>query len=323
MESNRAELINLVQHDAVTQNSINDVVDLSNIIPTPKAWVAFINHLFLWIGCLSLGFSYIYFLAHNWSQIGRFAKFSIVEAGLVLSILVYVKARIGSIYSSAALTLSTILLGALMALFGQTYQTGADPWQLFFNWAVLMTPWALISRFNALWVVWLGLLNLSIILYCHAHSNPLSLLIGSKVSVLWLLFAFNVVSQVTWYKLSQSCLWMQKDWTIRLIALGVGIPITILALLVILDDRATDTFAIPVWLMFLAAFYLFYRKLHIDLFMLAGACLSGIVVIVTILAETMLQQGEPVVYLLLSVIVIGLGVGAAFWLKKVQKEAQL
>jgi uncharacterized membrane protein len=323
MESFRGELVNLIEHNAVSQEHIDDAVDISNIKPTQKAWVTFINNLFLWIGCVALGFSFIYFLAHNWSQIGRFARFALVETALVLSILVYLKTQIGSVSSSAALTFSTILLGALMALFGQTYQTGADPWQLFFNWALLMTPWALISRFTTIWLVWLGLLNLSITLYCDAHSNPLSLLFGSKVSVLWALFTFNTLSFVAWYKLSQSCLWMQKEWAIRLIALAVGISITSLALFAILDNRVTDNLALPVWVLFLASFYLFYRKLQVNLFMLAGGCLSGIVVTVALLAEALLHQGEPAAYLLVSIIVIGLGVGAAFWLKKVQMEAQV
>ncbi len=323
MESFRGELVNLIEHNAVSQEHIDDVVDISNIMPTQSAWVTFINNLFLWIGCVALGFSFIYFLAHNWSQIGRFAKFALVETALVLSILVYLKTQISSVSSSAALTFSTILLGALMALFGQTYQTGADPWQLFFNWALLMTPWALISRFTTIWLLWLGLLNLSIILYCDAHSNPLSLLFGSKVSVLWALFTFNTLSFVAWHKLSQSCLWMQKEWAIRLIALAVGISITSLALFAILDNRITDNVALPVWGLFLASFYLFYRKLQVNLFMLAGGCLSGIVVTVALLAEAILPQGEPAAYLLVSIIVIGLGVGAAFWLKKVQMEAQV
>ncbi len=41
----------------------------------------------------------------------------------------------------AALLLATLLLGVFLALFGQTYQTGADPWQLFANWALLILPW--------------------------------------------------------------------------------------------------------------------------------------------------------------------------------------
>ena len=322
MESYRGDLIDLIEHDAVAQESINDVVDLSKVKPNSSAWIAFINNLFLWIGFIALGLSVIFFLAHNWSQIGRFAKFAIVETGLILSILVYLKTQNGSVTSSASLTVSSILLGALMALFGQTYQTGADPWQLFFNWAILMTPWAIIARFTTIWVVWLSLLNLSIVLYCDAHTNPLSILFGTKISVLWPLFIFNTVTFIVWYRLSQSLLWMQKQWAIRLIAIGVGVSITSLALFSILDDRTIDILALPVWALFIFSLYFFYRKLQIDLFMLAGGCLSGIVIVVSFFGKEVLSQGESIAYLMLSIIVIGMGVGAALWLKKVQAEAQ-
>jgi len=323
MESYRGDLIVLIEHDAVAQEIINDVVGLSKIKPTPCSWVVFINNLFLWVGCIALGLSFVFFLAHNWSQIGKFAKFAIVEAALIFSILAYLKTQNGSVTSCASLTVSSILLGALMALFGQTYQTGADSWQLFFNWAILMTPWAIIARFTTIWVIWLSLLNLSIVLYCDAHSNPLSILFGTKISVLWPLFTFNTLIFIVWYKLSQSLLWMQKQWAIRLIAIGVGVSITSLALFSILDDRTTDILAIPVWTLFIFSLYFFYRKLQIDLFMLAGGCLSGIVIVVTLFGKEVLSHGESIAYLMLSILVIGMGVGAALWLKKVQEEAQV
>src|SRR5699024_11365250 len=39
------------------------------------------------------------------------------------------------------LLIASIITGSLLALFGQVYQTGADTWQLFFAWAILITPW--------------------------------------------------------------------------------------------------------------------------------------------------------------------------------------
>lgn len=319
MTSFRDDLVNLVEHKRIQQNNIDAAVTVANIKPTQTAWVAFINQLLLCAGCTALGLSFIFFLAHNWSQIGRFAKFALVETALVLSILVYLKTRISSI-SSATLLLATILLGALMALFGQTYQTGADPWLLFFNWALLMTPWVLISRFTSIWLLWLGLLNLSIILYCDVHSNPISLLFNREVSFLWSIFAFNAVSLALWQKFSHSFVWMQKQWAIRVIALAVGIPITILVFIAIINHTITDSLALPIWVFFLAIFYLFYRKCRIELFMLAGVCLSVIVIIVTFFADVILKQDLLGGYLLLSIITICCGIGAAFWLKKVQME---
>lgn len=44
--------------------------------------------------------------------------------------------------------------GGLFAFFGQTYQTGADPWQLFAWWSALTMPLCLGVRHDALWAAW-------------------------------------------------------------------------------------------------------------------------------------------------------------------------
>ena len=56
--------------------------------------------------------------------------------------------------------------------------------------------------------------------------------------------------------------------------------------------------------------------------MLAGASLSAIVVMVTLFTCEVLQEIDATALLLMAVLVIGLGVGAALWLKQVQQEAQ-
>ncbi|MBC8290414.1 MAG: DUF2157 domain-containing protein, partial [Planctomycetes bacterium] len=46
--------------------------------------------------------------------------------------------------------------GVFLAVFGQVYQTGADEWLLFAGWAGLILPWTALSRFEALWILWLA-----------------------------------------------------------------------------------------------------------------------------------------------------------------------
>ena len=65
----------------------------------------------------------------------------------------------------AVLLLLGLLTGALLALTGQVYQTGADTYELFGWWAVLILPWVLVGRFSPLWLVWLALLNLTVHFY--------------------------------------------------------------------------------------------------------------------------------------------------------------
>lgn len=320
MESLRDELIRLIEEKAIPPNKISKAIDLASIKPTPNAWFTFMNHLLLWVGSAALGLSCIFFIAHNWSDIGRFAKFALVEGALIFTIIVYIKIPPNTSASNASLIVATLLLGALMALFGQTYQTGADPWQLFFNWALFITPWALIARFTSIWIIWLVLLNLSIILYCDVNQNPLSLLFNSKIDVVWLFFLFNTLSFVGWYLLSSTCIWMQKVWAIRMIALAAGFSITFLSLSAIFDENIMNSLALPMWAVFFATIYWVYRRLTIDLFMLSGACLSGILVVISFIGHQVASLDDIGGLLLLSIIVIGLGVASAFWLKKVQME---
>lgn len=66
---------------------------------------------------------------------------------------------------TACLLLATLALGALLAFVGQTYQTGADPWQLFAAWAALALPWVLAARRALLWAAWLLLAALALALW--------------------------------------------------------------------------------------------------------------------------------------------------------------
>ena len=65
----------------------------------------------------------------------------------------------------ALLALAGILLGALLALLGQTYQTGADTWELFAWWAVLLLPWALAAASQAVWLLWTLVVNVAMVLW--------------------------------------------------------------------------------------------------------------------------------------------------------------
>ncbi|MEO7106545.1 MAG: DUF2157 domain-containing protein, partial [Rhodoferax sp.] len=56
------------------------------------------------------------------------------------------------------------------AYFGQTYQTGADPWQLFAVWAVLAFPLCMGVRSDVLWTPWALIVCTGISLWVYAHT---------------------------------------------------------------------------------------------------------------------------------------------------------
>lgn len=322
MTSPRHLLIHLIECRAIPPAKIADALAVTGVSPDAPAWRAFVDRLLLWLGALALAFAVLFFVAYNWSAIGRFAKFGAVQAAMVLAVVVYWKVGADTVMAKVSLLAATILLGVLLALYGQTYQTGADPWQLFFTWSMLMLPWAIVGRFAAIWLLWVALINLSIVLYYQAFGGVLRLAIFGGTETYWLLFLFNTLALAMWEALAPHRPWMAQRWAPRLVAMGSGVPITLLMLFVIFADETVDVVTGFVWLAWLSAGYVVYRKLKPDLFMLAGGCLSSIVVLVALLAE-ILNGADAGGYLLIAMVVIGLGAGSAMWLKHVHRQLQV
>ncbi|MCH9022712.1 MAG: DUF2157 domain-containing protein [Planctomycetes bacterium] len=319
MFSPRNQIIELVEQGAIPTEKIGDALIVAKVAPDGKAWRTIIDHLLLWLGGLALAFAVMFFVAYNWNDIGRFAKFAMVELFIVLAIIAYWKLGEQKVSGKVSLLIATVLLGVLLALYHQIYQTGADPWQLFFNWALLMLPWALIGRFPTIWIVWIVLINLSIVLYHQTFRSVFWFMFGSDAGMLWLLFFFNTLALIAWEFLAQTWRWLSQRWAIQLLGAGSGVPMTWLALHAIFEYENVNIFPGLVWAIWLGALYFVYRKIKPDLFMLAGGCLSGIVVLVTFMARLMDDFDEGL-FFILALLVIGLGTGASVWLRNVHRE---
>ena len=114
------------------------------------------------------GLGVVMWIAANWAPMGRFGHFALLQ-GLVLVM------GLGATLKPAArgpLGLLALLgIGALFAYFGQTYQTGADPWQLFALWAALALPLCWGARSDVLWAPWAMVVVTAISLWTHTYSG--------------------------------------------------------------------------------------------------------------------------------------------------------
>ena len=245
-----------------------------------------------------------------------------VEGFIVLAIVAYYKFGDHTTASKVSLLVATICLGVLLALYGQTYQTGADPWQLFLNWALLMLPWAIIGRFPAIWIFWIVLMNTSIVLYHQAFRGIFWFMSGSETGMLWLIFIFNAFLLAAWEFMAKSWHFLSERWAIRLLAAASGVSLTWLVLYAVFAKNDDNFLPGLAWVIWLASMYFIYRKVKPDLFMLAGCCLSAIAVVVSFLGKHMLKSDDVSGFLFLALLVIGMGAGAAFWLKNIHQESQ-
>ena len=114
------------------------------------------------------GFGLVLWIAANWDAMGHMGHFGLLQ-GLVLA------TGLGATLHSKARAplglLAFLGIGALFAYFGQTYQTGADPWQLFALWAALALPLCLGARSDVLWAPWALVVVTGISLWTQTYSG--------------------------------------------------------------------------------------------------------------------------------------------------------
>ena len=334
MTNTRKELSRLFQSGVIPTGQIDQALIAAKITPDNFAWKDFLSNLLLWLGALALASSVMFFIAYNWDDLGRFAKFGLVEILIALSIFVYwktsreetsetAKSKTNRLISQVALLMASIFLGVLLAFYGQTYQTGADTWELFLTWCILILPWTVLSRFPAQWIVWLALLNLSIILYFQTFRGIFGIYFTSDISMLWTLTIVNSIALAIWELLKNHWQWLSESWATRILALASGAPLTFLVIESIFDRQHSLLPGI-FWIAALSVIYMVYRKLKPDLFMLAMACLSGISVIVSFVGKNLFDSfsGDIGAFLILAILVIALGGASAVWLKRILQEQQ-
>ena len=168
MSQPRRTIEQLITQDRLPVDQADVAAIHLEIYPSKRSWLEFFDKALLIIGAVALVLSLVFFVAYNWQNLGKIGKFALVEGALVITIALYVALsfrRRFKLIRQLLLLVASVITGSLLALFGQVYQTGADTWQLFFGWAVLITPWVVIARFPTLWLLWLGLVNAFLLLY--------------------------------------------------------------------------------------------------------------------------------------------------------------
>lgn len=103
------------------------------------------------LGAALFGLGVVFWVAANWQQWGRMPRFAILQGALMALSL---GAALRPAWRTPLAVAAFLVMGGLLAFFGQTYQTGADPWTLFATWALLALPLCAVVRRDALWAAW-------------------------------------------------------------------------------------------------------------------------------------------------------------------------
>ena len=162
----RTVLDDVARDHSLTPPAVALALDWTGARPDAAAWRAFTLRFLNAAGVASLGAGIIFFVAANWQDYGILGRFAILQAAFVAAIAAAWWRPPPGAVGQGALVLATLITGALLALFGQSYQTGADLYELFVAWAVLALPFALAGSSGAVWATWWAVVNVGLALYC-------------------------------------------------------------------------------------------------------------------------------------------------------------
>lgn len=209
------------------------------VLRDDRFWARWAGHSLLALGLGHLLAGIVFFCAYNWGDLDRLGKFAAVEAGIVLAAIAALWRGPDSLAGAAALIAANVLTGVLLAVIGQVYQTGADPWQLFALWALLALPWAAAAKNAAHWLVWLVVAHVAAFLFVMERL-VIPGIVHEVVAVTGLALLPLVVLVLREAAVRAGWSWTAARWT-RLVPATVGLVALGLAALPFLFEVSAET----------------------------------------------------------------------------------
>lgn len=157
-----------VREHGLSEAQRRQLLALGGVGAEPVAPLAQLPMALAGLAGLLCGLGLIFAIAAHWDDLPRAMQFALLQAAVALGAVGLIAAP----RLRLPLGLWCLLAaGGLLAFFGQTYQTGADAWQLFALWALLSLPLMLGARADTLWSVWALVATTAVSLWMTAHTG--------------------------------------------------------------------------------------------------------------------------------------------------------
>jgi uncharacterized membrane protein len=275
-----------------------------------KGWGPWVSRLLLVIGVSLILAGIIYFFAFNWAKIPPAIKLGSVELGIAICAVAAYVCGLDRFSGKVALLSACVLVGVFLAVFGQIYQTGADAYNLFMTWSVLIAGWVIIAEFAPLWAVWLVVTNIFLLLYWDQAALPdreMEMMITSILAVFNLAFL-----GLREYSVQKAVAWLSESWTRVVLVIPILVLLLIPTLIYIAEpSHATSSIMLGALLGIVihAGLFVLYRHELPDMWALSAVFLSGCIILEVAgfkLLSEVFGNGEAALYLLAGLMTIGI-----------------
>lgn len=187
-------------------------LDAAAAVRDTAFWALWSRRALLAFGVGHLLAGIVFFFAYNWADLSDIAKFAIVEGALVATVIAALLLGIDRLHGQVAVIGASVLTGVLLAVIGQVYQTGADAYQLFAAWMLLILPWTLASRSAAQWLLWLVVASIAFALYGEQVLVPERILTETEIATsVGLIGAAALIAREVAVLAGQT--WLGRRWT--------------------------------------------------------------------------------------------------------------
>ena len=251
------------------------------------------------LAAVLVGLGVLFWVAANWDALPRYARFILLQAIILATLVGAWRFPHARVHLSL---LGFLACGGLFAYFGQTYQTGADPWQLFALWAALTLPLCLGVRHDVLWVPWTIVALTATQLFSQVRTDrwwwdaeiSLQSSLGSWVPALVLAFLFKFAPRA-WVGAGTDA----GRWPMRLSMIYAIIGLSTMSVRSLFSTTYDGLYPISL-LIVLALGFAFSRRGLFDIFVLSALGLGANVLAVCGVAQLLLGvRGNEIFALLL------------------------
>lgn len=313
----------LYRHGLLSQNGRE--MGLSLLDPHDN-WGYWISNILLVLGWVFVLSGVTYFFAFNWHKMSSYYKFSSIQVLLLVCLAGAWAYEITNLRGKLFLTGGCILIGVFLAVFGQIYQTGADNYQLFLAWALIITPFVLIGEFAPLWAIWLLLINITVIFFWEQDFLPEK---NHQYYLFLILLGLNGVGLIMreWFY-NRPVEWLQSRWHRIVLCIALLIISFIPMTLFIMDKKFDNP---SLFISALAGYclqmgFLYHYRFYVRDRWVFALTLTSLSLIACEIGYQILDKfvkNEVLNYLLMTIVVLAIFSCSAYVLRRLSQKSTL